>query len=78
MIEYEIHAGIGHKSPYMEALKLYMNEYGIEIKYMPYLPCRKPEGEERIIHIHRIGRLYSSNDVNSLNKLLDQIDEYLS
>lgn len=75
MIEYEIHAGIGHKSPYMEALTLYLKEYGIEVKYMPYLPCRKPEGEERIIHIHRIGRLYSSDNMDSLNKLLNQIDE---
>ncbi len=75
MIEYEIHAGIGHKSPYMEALKLCLKEYGIEVKYMPYLPSKKPENKERIIHIHRIGRLYASDDMNSLNKLLDQIDE---
>ena len=75
MIEYEIHEGIGHTSPYMEALKMHLKKHGIEVKNMPYLPDRRPKQDEKIIHIHRIGRLYSSEDMNSLDVLLSKIDE---
>lgn len=74
MIEYEIHAGIGHKSPYMEALKVYLKKYGdIKAISLPYLPERKPLGEERVIHLHRLGRLYNGEE--SLCLLINKIDK---
>ena len=75
MIEYEIHAGVGHVSPYMEVLKEYLSVYDWEICYLPFLPDRAPKTNERIIHLHRLGRLYDSKDMTSLQNLMAKIDK---
>ena len=75
MKEYEIHKGIQHASPYMAALKNELHFRNIDSVFLSDLPNRAPSQEEICLHFHRLGRLYDSNDINSVWRLSDKLEE---
>lgn len=74
MVEYEIHKGIQHASPYMAALKNELRKRNIESVFESNLPNRDSQKGDICLHFHRLGRLYDSNDFNSVKVLEKELD----
>lgn len=74
-IEYEIHKGIQHASPYMAALRNELDRREIDSIFLSDLPDRAPDKNEICLHFHRLGRLYDSNDIKSVDLLAERLDK---
>lgn len=69
-----LHAGIGHPSPYFYNFCLNLdNNNDYEYTINPNLPLNEVV-EKGIVYFNRLKRFYDSNDINSINYFLENID----
>lgn len=71
---YIVHAGLAHVSPYMTALSYNLKNHGYKVYYISDIfQYFFSKGEESYIYFHRLGRLYSNNDLLSVQKFLKRV-----
>src|SRR5574344_400021 len=70
-----LHAGLGHPSPYFYNLcNEFKNHENIEIIIKPELPLDVTTNNG-IVYFNRLKRYYNSDNIESINHFLDQVDE---